>query len=290
MANPLRILVFGGTGVGKTSVCNALANRSRPTDNDAQGVTAKTHIYGVFDYQGTPIELVDTVGLHEADSGTVPADAAVLQLAELIKHSKDGFNLLIHVAKAGRLTKHHHDDYDFFVNKMTERKIPTLLVLTGCENEHPMSSWVDRNQEHYRQYQYRNMLATCFASGGKLESHFAPLRAESRVAILKEIRTTALPESVRLYGEGTERTASDFLAKLWNHFAELAGLPDKLRARTNESAYDFMRRIGISKKIADLAIAHLPDLIDMIPIPGPKTIIKKAIRKLLEKVLVSRAA
>ena len=294
MAEPLRVLVFGGTGVGKTSVCNELAGRSRPTDNDAQGVTPKTHIYGVFNSQGVAIELIDTVGLHEADSGTVPAEMAVLQLSELLKHSKDGFSLLIHVVRAGRLTKHQQDDYDFFVNRMTERKIPTLLVLTGCENEHPMSAWVDRNQEHFRQFQYREMLATCFASGGSLESHFAPLREQSRDIILKKIVATALPAPLRLYGEGTERTASDFLAKLWNDFAELAQLPAKYRAKTNESVYDFMKRIGVSQKIADLAISHLPDLLGdvagKLPVPGSGIIVRKAIKKLLEKVLVKRAA
>ncbi|WP_341909729.1 GTPase domain-containing protein [Polaromonas sp. YR568] len=290
MAEHVRVLVFGGTGVGKTSVCNELAGRSRPTANDAQGVTSKTHIYGAFDYHGLAIELIDTVGLHEADSGTVPAENAVLQLAELLKHSREGFNLLIHVAKAGRLTKQHQEDYDFFVNRMTERKIPTLLVLTGCENERPMSAWVDRNRDHYRQFQYREMLGTCFASGGSLENHFASLREESRDVVLKQIRNTALPKSVRLYGEGTGITASEFLAKLWNNFAELAGLPAKLRVKTNESVYSFMKRIGVPKKIADLAIQHLPDLIDYIPLPGPKGLIKRGIKILLGKILVGRDA
>lgn len=289
MPEPLRVLVFGGTGVGKTSVCNELSGRSRPTDNDAQGVTAKTHIYGRFEHQGQSIELVDTVGLHEADSGTVPAESAVLQLSELLRHSKDGFNLLIHVAKAGRLTRYHQEDYDFFVNRMTERKIPTLLVLTGCENEQPMSAWVDRNREHYRQFQYREIIASCFATGGSLESHFAPLRDESKTAVLSKILATALPTPMRLYGEGTGRSAADMLAKLWNDIVELTRLPAKYRARTNESVYDFMQRIGISQKIADMAIAHLPDLLgeaaSKLPYPGSGPLVKAGVRKLLERFL-----
>lgn len=39
--NEVRVLVFGTTGIVKTSSCNALSGRERPTDGGAKGVTAK---------------------------------------------------------------------------------------------------------------------------------------------------------------------------------------------------------------------------------------------------------
>ena len=72
----LRVLVFGTTGIGKTSLCNALTGRSRPTGNGARGVTAKSHICAPFSYKGAKIQFIDTVGLHESSSGTVPAEDA----------------------------------------------------------------------------------------------------------------------------------------------------------------------------------------------------------------------
>jgi GTP-binding protein EngB required for normal cell division len=291
MAEKTRILVFGATGVGKTSLCNTLAGRNRATDSGATGVTVKSHVYGKFEDEGKWIELVDTVGLHEADSGSVPTKQAVLQLVELIENSRDGFNLLAHVAKAGRLTQQHQEDYDFFVNRMTDRRIPVVLVLTGCENEQPMVSWVEKNKDHFRQFQYRQLVATCFAEGGNLESHFAPLRVASRQDVLSAIHATSLPKPVHLYGEGTGRTFTQYLSKLWNELVDVTGMPDEYRAKVNESAYEFMRRMGVSKTLADAAVKHLPDLAGEIaskfPAPGSGAMAKMVVRKLL-KTLVAR--
>ena len=97
--NTIRVLVFGATGTGKTSVCNVLTGHNRPTSNGPLGQTSKTHRYNGFNTHDIRIEIIDTVGLHESDLGTVPAEKAVLQLVELLENSKDGFNLLIHVVR-----------------------------------------------------------------------------------------------------------------------------------------------------------------------------------------------
>lgn len=292
MEETVRVLVFGATGVGKTSLCNSLTGGNRPTDSGAIGVTAKCHVYGKFKAGDKWITLVDTVGLHEADSGTVPTEQAARQLVQLIENSRDGFNLLIHVAKAGRLTKQHQEDYEFFVNRMTERRVPVILVLTGCENELPLSSWPEKNKRHFLQFQYRELVASCFAEGGSLEAHFAPLRIESRQSVLAAIHATALPKPVRFFGTGTGRSVSEYLTKVWNDFVEIAGLPVKYRAQVNESVYQFLRRIGVSKKVADLAVAHLPDLAEEIasktPIPFSGKVVKTAVRTALKFLLNRR--
>ena len=41
----------------------------------------------------------------------------------------------------GCITKLEQDNYDFFVNTICARRIPVLLVVTGCENLEPMSLW-----------------------------------------------------------------------------------------------------------------------------------------------------
>jgi len=51
----VRVLVFGATGTGKTSLCNVLSGRSRPTDGGAKGVTEKTHLYAAFEANGQKI-------------------------------------------------------------------------------------------------------------------------------------------------------------------------------------------------------------------------------------------
>jgi GTPase SAR1 family protein len=286
--NIIRVLVFGATGTGKTSVCNVLTGHSRPTSNGPLGQTSKTHRYNGFNVHDVRIEIIDTVGLHETDLGTVPAEKAVLQLVELLENSKDGFNLLIHVVRASRITQDQEEDYRFFFERMTQQKIPIILAITGCENESPMTSWVERNWKHFERFAYLDLVPGCFASGGPLESHFSPLRKESRESLIQAIKRHALPESHKLYGEGTGNTFAQTLTRVWNEFVEFAGLPQKYRKDFNESAYTLMKRMGVSDAIAKAAIAHIPDLVEeaanKLPFPMSGKIIRSIVEGILEKI------
>lgn len=285
----LRVLVFGATGTGKTSLCNGLTQRSRPTDSGALGVTDKSHLYAPFRVGESSIELVDTVGLHESVHGTVPADQAVLDLVELLQKARAGFNLLVHVARASRITKDHDEDYTFFVEKMTQNKIPVLLAVTGCENEEPMSAWVEKNRAAFARFAYKDLVATCFAAGGPIEEFYASRRALSREALLAAILTHATREPVLLFGPGTDSTFSDALTRIWNEFVTLAGLPDRYRRKVNESAYAMLKRIGVPKRIADAMVKHIPDLLEEVgtklPVPGAGKVLKYLARKGLDKLL-----
>jgi energy-coupling factor transporter ATP-binding protein EcfA2 len=276
--NRIRVLVFGATGSGKTSLCNVLTGRTRPTDNDARGVTSRSHSYAPFEAQGHRIELIDTVGLHESTEGTVPADKAIFELVELLEKARDGFSLLIHVTRATRITKEHEDDYAFFVKKMTQGRIPVILAVAGCENEHPMGAWVERNRSAFASYRYRELIPCCFASGGPLESHYVPLREQSREALIASVVRNALLEPEKIYGGETGSSFNDALARIWNEFVEIAGLPDKYRKNVNESAYELMKRMGVPKTLRDAAVAHIPDLLqelgNKMPVPFLGRILK----------------
>lgn len=284
----IRVLVFGATGTGKTSLCNALTGKVRPTDNGAKGITAKSHLYPAFQTGGCKIEIIDTVGLHESSHGTVPAEQAVVELIELLEKARDGFSLLVHVTRASRITKEHDDDYKFFVEKMTQGSIPVILAVTGCENEHPMTSWVERNQEAFSRFAYKELVPTCFASGGPMEEFFVPLRAQSREHLLTSIIQNALAEPSKLYGAGTSSSFSDALTRIWNEFVTVAGLPDKYRRQVNESAYALMKRLGVPQAIADAAVKHIPDLLEelgnKIPVPGSGRILRKLSELFLDRV------
>ena len=285
----LRVLVFGTTGIGKTSLCNALTGRSRPTGNGARGVTAKSHICAPFSSKGAKIQLVDTVGLHESSSGTVPAEEAFGHVVEILTNARDGFNVLVHVSKAGRLTKQHQEDFEFFVEKLTQRKIPVVLVLTGCENVTPMSAWVDENKSQFDAFGYAELIGTCFATDGPLETHYAPLRRQSKAAVIRSILAHALPEPHLLYGDGTGATFGQTLLRVWNFVVDLSGLPKQWRGHVNESAYELIKRLGLPERVARLAIAHLPDLAQelasKLPIPGSGRIGRKFMEMLLNALL-----
>lgn len=287
--NTLRVLVFGSTGTGKTSLCNTLTGKDRPTDNGAKGITAKSHLYPPFEFNGRKVEVVDTVGLHESCHGTVPAEQAVVELVELLKKAKDGFSLLIHVTRASRITQEHDEDYTFFVEKMTQNQIPVILAVTGCENEQPMQAWAERNQEAFERFGYKEIVSCCFASGGPMEGHFQPLRAQSRASLLNAIESHGTEVPVKIYGEGTSSSFSEALTRIWNEFVSLAGLPKKYRRQVNESAYDLMKRLGVPQAIAEAAITHIPDLMkeigDKTPIPGGGKILHKLSELVLRKTI-----
>lgn len=280
----IRVLVFGATGTGKTSLCNALTGKTRPTDNGAKGITAKSHLYAAFQTGECAIEVIDTVGLHESSHGTVPAEQAVVELIELLEKARDGFSILVHVTRASRITKEHDDDYKFFVEKMTQGRIPVILAVTGCENDHPMTSWVERNQEAFTRFDYKEHVPTCFASGGPMEEFFAPLREQSREHLLKSIIQNALPEPRKLYGAGTSSSFSEALTRIWNEFVTVAGLPDKYRRQLNESAYALMKRIGVPQAIAEAAVKHIPDLVEEFGIKTAGPVGGKILRKLSELI------
>lgn len=284
----IRVLVFGATGTGKTSLCNALTGKARPTDNGARGITAKSHLYSRFQTGDCSIEIIDTVGLHESSHGTVPAEQAVIELIELLEKARDGFSLLVHVTRASRITKEHDDDYKFFVEKMTQGSIPVILAVTGCENEHPMTSWVERNQEAFSRFAYKELVPTCFASGGPMEEFFAPLRAQSQKHLLGSIVQNALDEPSKLYGASTGSSFSEALTRIWNEFVTVAGLPDKYRHKVNESAYALMKRLGVPQTIADAAIKHIPNLLEELgnktPVPLGGKILRKLSVFLLNKI------
>lgn len=285
----LRVLVFGATGTGKTSLCNGLAGRSRPTDSGALGVTDKTHIYAPFTVGETSIVLVDTVGLHESVHGTVPADRAVVALVELLEKSREGFNLLVHVARASRITKEHDEDYIFFVEKMAQSRIPVVLAVTGCENEEPMSAWVDKNRTAFTRFAYKALVPTCFAAGGPLEEFFAGRRAISREWLLAAIHAHATLKPVLLFGPGTGSTFNDVLTRIWNDFVTLAGLPEHYRRKVNESAYAMLKRIGVPRRVADAMVKHIPDLLEevgaKIPVPGAGKVLKHVARRMLDRLI-----
>jgi predicted GTPase len=60
---PFRILIFGETGTGKTSACNALSGQCKPTSSRAVGVTFQSQDYLPFIRNDKSYIITDTVCL-----------------------------------------------------------------------------------------------------------------------------------------------------------------------------------------------------------------------------------
>lgn len=231
------------------------------------------------------VDLVDTVGLHESLDGTVPADQAAQALVELLASARDGFNLMIHVARVGRLTRQHEQDHALFVDQLTQGRVPCLLVVTGCENEAPMTQWVDQNRGSFERFGYAGIVATCFGRGGPLEPHFAPLRLASREAVLAALQASALPTPALVYGGTTAITFNEALSRVWNAAVDILGLPARYRRQVNESAYALLKRVGVPDEVADLMVAHIPELLEDMGNKLPVPLLGRALRHLSSRVL-----
>lgn len=249
MNKEIKVLVFGSTGTGKTSLCNELTGKDQPTSSSAKGVTFQSHTFDPIEINGKQIVITDTVGLNEAANGTVSPKDSIAQLIKLLHESKDGYNLLIQVMKAPRITDTLKQNYELFYKKMTECNIPILLVVTGCENEDPMMQWVDDNRIHFEHEDllYSEIFATCFAKGGRLESVYEELRQESARIIFDAIEEYALEEPKKIYKSAEE--LDDVLKKIWNYFCDSLNI-QKFRFEINDGAYDVMIRVGIPQSIA----------------------------------------
>ena len=250
MSKPIRVLVFGTTGTGKTSLCNALTGEEQKVSNAAQGVTFRSYTYKEVEILGDKsLIITDTVGLNESARGSVPSRDAVKALIKLLKDSQEGYNLLIHVFRIPRITQAEENNYEFFVRTISESKIPTILVATGCENLEPMSKWKNENGDTFARIglEYEDIICTCFASGGRMASFYDDLRNESCQALLGAIEAYAAPEPVKLYN-----SMQGFIAvfkRAWNWLAGWLGL-DGVMFKLNEGLIQLLIRIGFTKEEA----------------------------------------
>jgi predicted GTPase len=153
-----RILVFGSTNTGKTSLINILTGSNAPTGNDAAGVTDKASTTRVS-YNNREYCFIHTVGLNEAKSGTVPHSVAMQKLFELLTNLKSGLNLMVMVIKSGSRVDTTDANYEVFVKRLAEEKVPLVIVVSNCESEREMKTWVDRNHAIYQDLNYKAMVS-----------------------------------------------------------------------------------------------------------------------------------
>lgn len=78
-------MIFGETGVGKSSVINLIANQDLAhISNDAVGCTFRSERHPIM-LGDISCAIWDTVGLDEGSEGTVPAKEAENNLRDLIQ-------------------------------------------------------------------------------------------------------------------------------------------------------------------------------------------------------------
>ncbi|KZS92284.1 hypothetical protein SISNIDRAFT_393112, partial [Sistotremastrum niveocremeum HHB9708] len=140
------IVVFGESGVGKSSVINMmLKSTDTPAkiSSDAAGCTFQSTPYPV-EISGSHYTVWDTAGLNEAT--TVPAKDAVTNAFKLIQKLQGGICLLLYVIRGPRVKEFTIKNYQMFYEGFCQKNVPIILVVTGLEEEDDMDDWWTRNK------------------------------------------------------------------------------------------------------------------------------------------------
>jgi len=135
------IVLAGETGAGKSSIINMIAGTTfAQTSSGAAGCTLQSDSY-ILPMHDRNYRFFDTVGLDEGEKGTVERTAVIANLYKFISGLEDGINLLIFCMRGPRIKNTTHQNWKLFHDIICNKKIPTLLVVTGLENEENMNKW-----------------------------------------------------------------------------------------------------------------------------------------------------
>jgi hypothetical protein len=166
------IVLFGGSGSGKSSIINMLAERPvAAVSSSVYGCTFTSARY-VVDIMGSPYNIYDTAGLDEGDTGTVPKTEAIVQLFRLLKSLDTGVNLLVFVMRGPRIKDAAYKNWRLFSEIICRGNVPVVIAITGLENEPVMDEWWWRNKGAFQQYgMHPNGVGCITASRGPSRTH-----------------------------------------------------------------------------------------------------------------------
>lgn len=197
MSKSLNVVIFGESGVGKSSVINMLFNRNTAETSDAaHGCTFESTLYQ-GSRKGYSFNIYDTAGLNESDKGNVKPDVAVGNLMKLINSLRDGIHLLIMCMRKGRVNNAISNNYELFYDGIFGRHVPIILVVTHCELDDPIDSWKINNQSiliTQFKMNFRDIVCVTTLNTGKHAAKFEQEFYSSREALGDSIVQNSLKE------------------------------------------------------------------------------------------------
>ncbi|KAJ8588155.1 hypothetical protein M405DRAFT_793418 [Rhizopogon salebrosus TDB-379] len=176
------IVLFGGTGAGKSSVVNLMAGQEKArTSLDMGRCTLRWQEHPVT-FDGFVCKVFDTVGLEEPQLGTKAYLDIIVDAYNLIRRLKNegGIDLLLYCVRAGPVTSTLQTNYRLFYEWLCENKVPIVLVLTGLENEQDMEDWWTRNEHVFSKYQIHVDGHACITAANHVDGRRKQLYEESR--------------------------------------------------------------------------------------------------------------
>lgn len=150
----LHVILFGETGVGKSSLVNLIAGHEiAKVSADAFGCTMDSTEYEFKSGLAT-VRIWDTVGLDEPEIGVNSYLGAIEKATQLIKrlNAAGGISLLLFCIRGNRITTTTQSNYRLFYEILGRREVPIALVITHLEREPQMEDWWPRNEKLLERY------------------------------------------------------------------------------------------------------------------------------------------
>ncbi|KIJ18982.1 hypothetical protein PAXINDRAFT_57477, partial [Paxillus involutus ATCC 200175] len=160
------IILFGETGVGKSSVINLIARKE--VARVSNGVDSHTSAPTPYDITlgNNNIRILDTVGLGEPQLGADSYLAAIEKAYQLIQSliEAGGLHLLLFCMRGDRMTKTKTSNYQFFYEFLCQKQVPVALVFTGLERETVMEDWWKRNKSAIENFGIHSVGHACITA------------------------------------------------------------------------------------------------------------------------------
>lgn len=208
----LNVILFGETGVGKSSVINLLAGQPiAKVSSDVEGCTLQSTKY-TFTLMGSEIRIWDTVGLEEPTMGVNGYLAAIEKAHALIRDLAiaGGVDLLLFCIRGSRITATTQSNYRLFHEVLCNKEVPIALVVTNLEREVEMEDWWTRNEEHIKMYGIHSIGHACVTGVEEEVEKYEKSKETLRKLLLSQLNNR------RRFSMPTESWLARLLAGLGN--------------------------------------------------------------------------
>ncbi|KAF8444871.1 hypothetical protein L210DRAFT_3394869 [Boletus edulis BED1] len=258
-SQPCNVIIFGETGVGKSSVVNLIAgDKLAKTSPDAGACTFASNPYHIVLESNRPFCIWDTVGLNEPEISHDNYLRAVKQAYKLVKELErsGGVHLLL-LCMRGRITKSVQQNYRLFANVLCERKVPLCVVVTNLENEPCMDDWWSANKEAFEQYGISADGHACITATPGVGDIFRDRYEESRERMRRLLLDS--DSELKLSNEGWKKDMRTWLTDLLGKMTKM--LPLRHRCAGHPTHQEIMEKLvngcGFSKRDATAIAASI---------------------------------
>ncbi|KAH7919384.1 hypothetical protein BV22DRAFT_967174, partial [Leucogyrophana mollusca] len=196
------IVIFGATGVGKSSLVNLIAGKNiAETSNGARVCTLGARNY-TMNINGHILRLHDTSGFTSVgDNDNILAVEKAYRLIMQLESESD-IHLLLFCMRNERISTATVNNYHLVFNILHGQTIPVIFVVTNSENEPSMENWWERHEKTLEKFGMRNAGHACVVTDPGLNGVHQEKFEESRAIMHRLLLTHCTGVSLKAEREG----------------------------------------------------------------------------------------